>query len=147
MIRETEQDKEHEQAIKQVVEASGKVRLIKTKNFSRIDFVMVRPDGKAIGLCECKTRSHAKGDYDTLMIDFDKVEAGLHLCKHFRNPETKKSLDWYLLVQFTDGVYYYRYNSEHELTIREGGRTDRGDAKDIEAVVHVPITYFKGFKQ
>ncbi len=143
MKYETEKDKAHELEIKAIVEATGKVKLGKTKTFSRVDFVMLRPNGTAIGLCECKARTHASDHYDTFIIDFDKVESSLFLCRHFQNDETLGPLGYFIFVKFTDGVFCYKHNSTHPLKIKEGGRTDRDDKRDLQPVVHIPMNYFR----
>lgn len=140
---ETAQDLEHELAIKAAVESRGKVRLVKLKKFSRVDFVMTEKNGNAIALCETKTRNHAKQQHETLFIDYNKMETAIYLCRHFYNEATMKPLDFILFIQFIDGIMFYKFNPEDRLTIKEGGRRDRNDRNDIQPLVHIPLKLFK----
>lgn len=139
-------DLEHELEIKAAVEKTGKVKLIKSGKFTRLDFVMTEIDGNCIGLCECKARNHAKAQHYTFIIDYNKVESACYLTRFFKNEKTGKPVDFFIFVKFIDGIMFYKWNGQDAFTIKPGGRKDRGDKDDIQAVVHIPLHKFKELK-
>lgn len=102
---------------------------------SRADAVLVK-DGEARTIVEFKQRKVRRRAYDTYMIGKAKYDALLAWRDH-----GFKSV---LLVQWRDELAYVLLPVEHE--VAEGGRTDRGDPRDIEAVVHIPTDAFTTVK-
>lgn len=96
------------------------------------DFMMVR-DGEAKAVVEIKCRNNSRLAYDTYMISQHKYE-GLLSWEGF-------GLKPILLVSWTDSVGFISLPCAHTKSI--GGRRDRGDAQDIETVVHIGISNFR----
>lgn len=96
------------------------------------DYIMVRA-GEAKAVVEIKCRNNSRLAYDTYMISQHKYEGLLSWEGYGLKP--------LLLVSWTDAVGYVSLPCAHTTAI--GGRRDRGDAQDIEPVVHIEISQFK----
>lgn len=94
------------------------------------------PDVVAYGEFRCRSNSH--DIYPTYMMD--RHTWGLLKLKF--KTEGKSVV---LVVGFTDGDYYIKITPElvKQVVGGVGGRHDRGDAKDVEPVVHIQIGMFK----
>jgi hypothetical protein len=99
---------------------------------SHADYLMVR-DREAKAVVEVKCRTNHRLAYGTYMISQHKFD-GLSSWERY-------GLTPILLVSWKDSVGYVKLPCPHQKSI--GGRTDRGDAQDIEAVVHIAISEFK----
>lgn len=99
---------------------------------SHADYIMVR-SRVAKAVVEIKCRTNKRLAYDTYMISQHKY-AGLASWEQY-------GLTPILLVSWTDSTGYVKIPCPHAISI--GGRTDRGDAQDIEPVVHIDISRFK----
>jgi len=64
---------------------------------------------------ELKTRRNAKNTYPTTMIGKNKIDKAKTLNE-----------DVYFVFKFTDGIFYYKFNKDDQLTTQLGGRKDRG---------------------
>lgn len=129
---ETEEDLQNEREVAAALERHYHLTAIKLPDNSRADFIMHR-DGLAQSVVEIKCRNVSSAKYETLMLSKGKYYA---------------LLDWAdrgfkaaLAVRWTDGIGVCPIPVEH--TLGTGGRTDRGDALDIESVVHIPIDQFR----
>jgi hypothetical protein len=78
---------------------------------------------------EIKVRRNTRARYDTYMLSEAKYNA---LCAVDGNA--------LLAVQWTDQLGVVQLPVEH--TVTTGGRADRGDSRDIERVVLIPIEAF-----
>ncbi len=78
---------------------------------------------------EIKVRRNTRARYDTYMLSEAKYNA---LCAVDANA--------LLAVQWTDQLGVVQIPVEH--TVTTGGRADRGDSRDIERVVLIPIEAF-----
>lgn len=103
---------------------------------SRADALLHR-DGEAKTIIEFKYRRTRRGAYPTYMIGRAKYLALLDW--------TTKGFKAALLVQWSDQLAYVMLPVEHDTG--EGGRTDRGDDRDIEEVVFIPVENFKTIKR
>jgi hypothetical protein len=95
------------------------------------DFIMVR-NRMAKAVVEIKCRTNNRLAYDTYMLSQHKY-AGLASWEHY-------GLTPILLVSWADTTGYVKIPCPHQIST--GGRTDRGDAQDIESVVHIAISQF-----
>jgi hypothetical protein len=109
---------------------------VKLPDNSRVDFLMHR-DGTAQSVIEIKCRNVSSAKYETLMLSKGKYYALLDWAD--------KGFKAALVVRWTDGIGVCPVPVEH--TLGTGGRTDRGDALDIESVVHIPIDRFRVLPQ
>ena len=134
-LYETADDLSNEAAATAVLcEALG-CEAVKLPLASRADRLLHK-DGEARTIVEFKCRRVKRATYDTYMISKAKYDA---LCAWV--PLGFKSA---LLVRWSDQLGYVIVPCEH--TVAEGGRTDRGDPRDVETVVHIPTTLFKTVK-
>lgn len=140
---ESQFDRENESEIKEHVERVKGVKLVKAKQFSKVDFVLLGKAGNAIALCECKARNVPYSQYPSFFISFAKFEDIVLLCKHFADAKTKKNLDFIIFIKYTDGIYSYKHSPKNNLEIKEGGRKDRGAKNDTELMVHIPTNLLK----
>jgi hypothetical protein len=98
---------------------------------------LLHKDGEARTIVEYKCRRVKRGAYDTFMISKAKYDA---LCAW--NDRGFKAA---LLVEWADQLAYLMVPCEHE--DGEGGRTDRGDERDIESMVFIPTALFNTVKR
>jgi hypothetical protein len=129
---QTEEDLHNEREVAAALERHYHLTAIKLPDNSRADFLMHR-DGTATSVVEIKCRNVSSAKYETLMLSKAKYYA---------------LLDWAdrgfkaaLAVRWTDCIGVCPIPVEH--TLGTGGRSDRGDALDIESVVHIPIDRFR----
>lgn len=102
--------------------------------FYELDYMLVR--GEAVrALVEIKRRTNAHDAYPTYMVSAHKWVRGIQW-------DEVLSVPYFLVVEFTDGIWYCRAKGVRG-ELRYGGRVDRGDAQDMEPVVHVPMSAFK----
>ena len=97
-----------------------------------LDYAVIK-NGDVIGFAEIKCRTCASTDYDTMMVSLSKVLAAHQLSQVTGLPS-------YLIVRWTDKIGSINFKADH--AIRAGGRTDRGDAQDIDVCAYYPITVF-----
>lgn len=113
---------------------------IKAPDNQRINTTLYKPKAAegavAFGEFRCRTNTH--DTYPTYMLDRHTWGLLKLKCKTEGKPVV-------LVIGFADGDYYIKITPELVKAVVEGvgGRHDRGDAKDIEPVVHIPIDMFK----
>jgi hypothetical protein len=129
---QTEEDLRREREVAAVVERAFDLKAIKLPDYTRVDFLLHR-DGVAKSVIEIKCRNVSSDRYDTYMVSKGKYNALLGW--------VDMGFKAALVVRWTDAIGIVRVPIDH--TEGVGGRTDRGDALDIEAVVHIPIDRFK----
>ena len=112
--------------------------------YSRIDFLLLsqsrRAPGHAIWV-EVKCRTHAFGQFPTLLISAMKWKEGIELAR-------TTGAGFCILVNYTDGDYFYGYKPAHvadgRVYLEHGGRTrNTRDGGDIEPVMHIPMSLFQ----
>ena len=129
---QTEDDLRREREVAAAIERAYGLTAIKLPDNARADFLLHR-DGTAKSVIEIKCRNVSSAKYDTYMISKSKYDAMLGWAA--------MGLKAAIVVRWTDTIGVVRVPVEHAEDT--GGRTDRGDARDIEAVVHIPIDHFK----
>ena len=134
---ETPETLKKERDIADIIEKSWKCKLHKMHFKLSVDFALC--DSVIKAWVEIKTRTISSTHSDKYMI-------GLHKIKSCRELARETSLPFYLVVKFTDGIYYYKDNMEnHELKI--GGRVvTQRDAQDIEPCYYIDMKLFKKLK-
>lgn len=123
---------DEETAIKQVVD-KWDCEAYKLPVSYRADYALVRK-GIVMAFAEVKTRKATSTYFESYMLSLSKYNA---LCEISRNVGTKSLL----IVKWSDRVTFATIPCG-DVKVRMGGRTDRGDAADIEPVVYIPITEF-----
>jgi len=137
MIRptyETEKDIKSERDIAAFLKETHKLTCFKMPISYRVDWA-VHSEGKLQGFMELKVRHVSKNQYPTLMLSLGKCIAGCNLAQ-FTNTS------FWVAIKWKDSFGICRLVSPFE-NVGIGGRTDRGDAADIEPVVYIPIADFK----
>jgi hypothetical protein len=107
----------------------------KNPNQYRINYSMVR-GGRIECFLEARERTHEFGKYPTEMVTLAKWIAGVEMGRVTGKPvllavsygDAQKVVR---IAEGASGVYY-----------GWGGRTDRGDAQDVEPVIHIPKERF-----
>lgn len=130
-LYETQEDLDREREAIISLCAKTNSRPVKLPISAHADYMMVR-DNEAKAIVEVKCRKNNRLAYDTYMISKHKYEGLLSWTNYGLMP--------ILLVSWADSIGYIRLPCQHE--IAKGGRTDRGDAQDIEPVVHIKTTDF-----
>jgi len=95
--------------------------IYKLENCNEFDF---KGDNKYI---ELKSRRNKYNKFSSTMIGLNKIEKASTLDEYV-----------YFFFCFEDGLYYWLYDKDHELEIRQGGRWDRGKA-EIKFYAFLPI--------
>ena len=80
---------------------------------------------------ELKSRNSNYNRYQTTMIGYNKIKKALELNE-----------DVYFVFNFRDGLYYYKFDRDKELEIKQGGRFDRG-IPEIKDYYFIPIEILK----
>jgi hypothetical protein len=108
----------------------------------RVDFAIL--DGTRIrGFCELKCRVVEFKTYDSLILSLGKWDALINLQRS--TPDMRSRV----CVRYLDGDYWYPVSEDSigEVSVRWGGRNDRGDWQDMEPVVHIPTRLFFEFSR
>ena len=95
--------------------------IYKLENFNEFDF---KGDNKYI---ELKSRRNKYNKFSSTMIGLNKIEKASTLDEYV-----------YFFFCFEDGLYYWLYDKDYELEIRQGGRWDRGKP-EIKFYAYLPI--------
>jgi hypothetical protein len=84
---------------------------------------------------ELKCRNNKRDKYKDTMIGFNKIRAASMCHPHY---------DVYFVFQYTDGIYYWKYNKNEllQFEVKDGGRTDRG-CNEINTYVYIPVNILK----
>jgi hypothetical protein len=95
-------------------------------------------DAELLVIGEIKNRNIMWGEYATIHVAADKIAVCLDHAKRLK-------CDFAFVVACFDGIYCLNVTPELFATSerRQGGRFDRGDAADVEEMVHFPIDKFK----
>jgi len=80
---------------------------------------------------ELKSRNNSYNKYPTTMIGYNKIKKALEVDEEV-----------YFVFNFTDGVYYYQFDRDKELEIKQAGRNDRG-RPEIKDYYFIPIEILK----
>lgn len=138
---ETPQDRRNQGDVAASLERITGLRLIGLPQHSRVDYVGADHEGQAKALFEIKRRGVSWKTYPTLMLSLNKAAAMIEL-------ERLTSLPANLVVQWDDALGIVRpAKVADQLSISKGGRWDRGDAQDVEDVVHFDIELFTMLKE
>ena len=120
--------KDYTFGIKKEVELLPKIKLFfNDETITQLDRLNVfdyKGDNKYI---ELKSRNNNYSKYPTTMIGYNKIKKALELNE-----------DVYFIFSFTDGIYYYKFDRDKELEIKQGGRRDRGK-NEIKDYYFIPI--------
>ena len=120
--------KDYTFGIKKEIELLPRIRtFFNDETITQLDRLNVfdyKGDNKYI---ELKSRNNNYNKYPTTMIGYNKIKKALELNE-----------DVYFIFNFTDGLYYYKFDRDKELEIKHGGRRDRG-RPEIKDYYFIPI--------
>ena len=120
--------KDYTFGLKKEIELLPKIKLFfNDETITQLDRLNVfdyKGDNKYI---ELKSRNNNYNKYPTTMIGYNKIKKALELNE-----------DVYFIFNFTDGIYYYKFDRDKELEIKQGGRRDRGK-NEIKDYYFIPI--------
>ena len=132
---ETKEDRVREKDIAKMF--AGRLGLVAKPNpvAYPVDYSFVNTNNEVRGFAEIKSRGHRFGTYPTYMISAMKLSHAQSLSR-----ATHKNV--FLVVGWSCGtIAHIDMNTEPDL-VGWGGRTDRGDADDMEPVVYWNIERF-----
>jgi hypothetical protein len=136
-IYETKDDLGKEATVIQTLQQKWRVNFHKLPIRYHLDYAAVR-DGRVVSYVEIKVRKYSMAQIDSFggyMLSVGKLQAAKQLCEI-------SNATFCLAVQCSDGLYWIAIKDYAEFPVVITGRTDRGDAQDIEPCVLIPAVRF-----
>ena len=136
-VYETDYDRHNEAEVAAHISLNTKLRLRKNASKSVFDYVGMTDKGTYN--VEIKCRNNVWGKYPTVLLSAMKFATAM------KDMTFSKNIGLTFFVQTKDKLMCYMAHKKDLPKIRNewGGRADRGDAADMEWVVHIPIELFK----
>jgi hypothetical protein len=105
--------------------------------YYQIDYSLEDPEtSRTFAQAEVKRRFHNHGDFGTLLIALNKFKTGAEyheIC----------GLDFYIIIEFNDGIWFYQHQHGDKFSCVFGGRTtNTRDTGDLSPVIHIPLARF-----
>lgn len=152
MIFETDEDRARESEFALQIENRFGCQLIKLSYEWEFDFLIAR-NCQLTGIAELKCRTHASGEYDTVILSDHKAQTGLKFCSKVLCFDDKsgqfKEPVFVFFVKFTDKAMFCTIKSEmfESLSMKKLSASNHADdpAEFSEYVRYVPIKLFKEF--
>jgi hypothetical protein len=133
-IYETESDRRNEVSVQEFLTTKYSCRYEKTAHLATADAILSNADGVPWAVLEVKTRKNSSTKYPTYMISANKVNGMMQLAE-------ERGCVPLLVVKFTDGIFAIKLRRGFDTA--SGGRQDRGDFRDIETCVYIPMERFR----
>jgi len=133
-IYEKQEDLMKEEQVFRAFETSHNAVCVRLPQLSVVDRLICTKNNALYAVAELKIRTNTHDKYPTYMLSAAKHKAMLELASALKVPAL-------LLVQFTDILMIAKMEDTYESS--KGGRTDRGDALDVEECVYIPMKKFK----
>ena len=132
---ETKEQLEKERNIADKIEKLWNCKLKKLSYKLMVDFAICK-EGNIKGWIEIKTRKISSKSSHEYMISMHKMNYAFNLSKDTQLP-------FFLIVKFSDGLYYYKYNNEKH-SLRWGGVTKAfmRDDQDREPCCYIDMKLF-----
>ena len=128
---ETKEDRNREEVVLSSACRSWGCAAHKLPDRYEFDYLLMRKKvGKA--WLEIKVRTNERDDYPDYMVSFAKLMAARRL-------SGASGLPSFLLVQWVRSKGLIRLDTIKKFTLSMGGRSDRGDAQDLEPVIFIPM--------
>lgn len=137
-LYESKDDLANEAAVAFTIERQWKCRLVKLSIKYGVDYAVVR-HSRIAALAEVKCRAYSIEKINTLggyMLSAHKWSEGRRLADSLQIP-------FILFVRFVDQLYWARLGPNTRFSVAFGGRTDRGDAQDLEPCVFISTSMFQ----
>ena len=132
---ETRKDRAKERAVLRTLAKKWQSEVIAAPELACYDAVIKR-DGAIVGMVEIKCREVRSTDYPHIILSKKKVDK---ICRIARAGQT--AVKPLFVVRFTDRIMGVELQPELYETSK-AGRTDRGDAADVEICYEIPIEWF-----
>lgn len=137
---EREEHRQAESEVKALIELTHSVKLHKSPRYYHIDyFVTPAKTDEVIGWVEIRGKQFASHSFPTFYTSIEKFISVGRMAHMTGKPA-------YIVAKWTNetGVYKVKWDDARRFKIRLGGRTSnsRGDAQDIEPVIHIPREEF-----
>ena len=133
-IYETELDRTREDRVFRMLAEKMNFDYIGTPQLSAVDKLLCYKNGMLMALAELKIRTNKHDAYSTYLFSATKHSTLLSISESLKVPAL-------LFVKFSDCVAFTKLRFGYEQ--KSGGRYDRGDHKDIETCVFIPMREFK----
>jgi hypothetical protein len=136
-IYETQADLRNEAAVVEILSQKWRVNFHKLPIKYHLDYAATR-NGKVTAYVEVKVRKYTMaqiGKWGGYMLSVGKLQTAKQLCEI-------SSATFCLAVQCADGPYWIAIKDFSEFPVVITGRTDRGDAQDVEPCVLIPAERF-----
>lgn len=130
---ETSSDLSNEVSLARRLELKWSCELKKQDKFNQFDYVAVR-DRSVMAFVEMRTRNVLSSAYDSCYISVNKLQAA-------QSMHMATGLPCLFVVSWKDRVGFVSMLDQYEVIV--GGRFDRNDPADIEALGLIPIKSFK----
>ena len=135
-VYQTHRDETNKQSlVDHVCLSLGYEELERCEKFQPADYFLYK--GKKKALLQIKVRTNEFTAFPTYMVSLNKWKQAQAMARHNRCP-------FFLVVKWRDRVGYI--DQKEPDFIAEGGRTDRGDPRDIESMAHFKLASFKPLK-
>lgn len=133
---ETKESLAREAEVAQQVAEVWKAKSVKMPKYYKCDYALAR--GRAVkAFMEIKCRDVSPETYKTIILSVDKFTFLVETDRATKIP-------CLFVVRFSDGsTRYARLAELKDFSVEIGGRFDRNDPDDTEAVVHIPIGEMK----
>jgi len=133
-IYETELDRTREDRVFERLAGLMDFNCIGTPRLSVADKLLCYKDGTLAAVAELKIRTNRHDAYPTYLFSATKHTTLLAVSSSLKVPAL-------LFVKFSDCVALTKLRMGYEQ--KSGGRRDRGDCRDIEPCVFIPMREFK----
>lgn len=129
---ETQADRDLEQEVAVTVAVHYGCIPERTPRAYQVDWLLMRKGLHCF--LEIKRRSVKHNAFSTLILSAHKWDYGRSMAERF-------GVGFLLAVEYTDGIWCWD-TKDIKPNVQMGGRADRGDDRDVEPVVHLPISLF-----
>lgn len=138
---EREAHREAERAAKALIEQHANIELHKSPRYYHIDYFATRKGSDSVvGWLEVRGKQFSKNSFPTFYTSIEKFIAVSRMGHITKRPAI-------IVAQWTDFIGFCEcdWKDASLFDIRLGGRTtnSRGDAQDIEPVIHIPVDFFR----
>ena len=133
-IYETELDRTREDFVFRALADAMNFDYIGMPRLSAVDRLLCYKNGTLAALAELKIRTNRYGAYPTYLFSATKHSTLLSVSAALKVPAM-------LFVKFSDCTAFTILREGYDQ--KSGGRTDRGDHRDIETCVYIPMREFR----
>ena len=136
-LYETQADLRNEAAVIEILSQKWRVNFNKLPIKYHLDYAATR-NGKVVAYIEVKVRKYRMdqiGKWGGYMLSVGKLQTAKQLCEI-------SNATFCLAVQCLDGLHWIAIKDFSQFPVVITGRTDRGDAQDVEPCVLIPAESF-----